>query len=760
MKAKMLIIGGFAVLMVAAMLVFAFGYATAQNNPPAPVPSGAGVPYLAEWTAGPHSQADKEAFKHWDADGEIPTSCATCHSTTGYQDFLGADGSEAGKVDKAAPIGQVVTCEACHNPTASALTSVTFPSGVVVSGLGGEARCMVCHQGRESKVSVDKKIEDFAATDPDAVPAAKKNADGSESKMGFSNIHYKAAAASLYGGQAMGGYQYDGKSYDYKNAHVEMADTCTECHNAHSGEVLVEKCQICHGEQVKAAADVEKIREFTSAKDYDGDGDNAEPIKGELEGLQEMLLAAIQTYAKEVAGAEIKYDGATYPYFMGADGKAYPNWTPRLLKAAYNYQFTQKDPGLYAHGPKYAIELMYDSLEDLNAAEKLATKTDLTKLAREDYGHFNGTGMAFRDWDADGEVPAGCAKCHSATGLPSIFALSGATVVTDATNKSLMTVSQPISNGFACSTCHDEANWPNRYFSAKVKFPSGKEAWFADADANLCLNCHQGRQSTASVDGFLATVKGADGKVVDLTKQATKILGLKDATKPQASDNAPLIGFRNPHYFAAGASLMGNEVQGAYQYANQKYSGRTVHPNPIDNCVACHNAHTLELELETCATCHGEVKTADDLKKWRKADDTLDYDGDGTVEGYGEELQGMVDALYAQIQATATKAKYPIVYDAHNYPYFLNDLNANGTVDPEEVNRSNGYGYFNAKLLRAAYNFQWVSKDPGAFAHNFAYINQVLYDSIKDLGGNVAKMKRAAVTAVEAPAVPEAPAAP
>jgi hypothetical protein len=33
-----------------------------------------------------------------------------------------------------------------------------------------------------------------------------------------------------------------------------------------------------------------------------------------------------------------------------------------------------------------------------------------------------------------------------------------------------------------------------------------------------------------------------------------------------------------------------------------------------------------------------------------------------------------------------------------------------------------------------AKNYQWVAKDPGAFAHNGKYILQVLYDSLQDLG--------------------------
>ena len=41
-------------------------------------------------------------------------------------------------------------------------------------------------------------------------------------------------------------------------------------------------------------------------------------------------------------------------------------WTARLLKAAYNYQVVSKDPGGYTHGGKYLIQLMHDSIYDLN----------------------------------------------------------------------------------------------------------------------------------------------------------------------------------------------------------------------------------------------------------------------------------------------------------------------------------------------------------------------------------------------------------
>src|SRR6185503_3562178 len=74
--------------------------AEAPTEAPAPTPEPVAVPNLTEWESSAHNAVDTEPFRHWDADdpAEVPTSCAKCHSTAGYQDFLGADGSEANKV--------------------------------------------------------------------------------------------------------------------------------------------------------------------------------------------------------------------------------------------------------------------------------------------------------------------------------------------------------------------------------------------------------------------------------------------------------------------------------------------------------------------------------------------------------------------------------------------------------------------------------------------------------------------------------------
>ena len=125
------------------------------------------IPYEEEWANSPHNNKEAEAFIHWDGDdpAEVPTSCAKCHSTPGYLDFIGADGTEAGVVDAAAPIGTTVECAACHNDTTAHMDSVTFPSGVEVMGLGDESRCIQCHQGRHSTVSVNASIEEAGLAD-------------------------------------------------------------------------------------------------------------------------------------------------------------------------------------------------------------------------------------------------------------------------------------------------------------------------------------------------------------------------------------------------------------------------------------------------------------------------------------------------------------------------------------------------------------------------------------------------------------------
>ncbi len=662
------------------------------------------VPFEEDWLSSAHADTEAEAFNHWNEDdpAEVPTSCAKCHSTPGYIDFVGADGTEVNVVNNPAPIGTVVTCEACHNSGTVNMDSVIFPSGVEIAGLGPESRCMQCHQGRHSTVSVNQSIEDAGLTDqPDAV----------SEDLGFSNIHYYAAAATQYGTLAKGGYEYDGKTYDSRYEHVSGYDTCVSCHNPHTLQVRVEECQACHTD-VETVEDFANVRMPGSLVDYDGDGDMEEGIAFEIDGLRDLVSQGMQAYSAEVAGTPIGYNSAAYPYFFidtNADGEigddeavfenAFNAWTPRLAKAAYNYQVSLKDPGRFAHGGKYIIQLLYDSIEDLNAG--LSTPVDISNARRIDHGHFAGSEEAFRHWDEDGAVPASCSKCHSAAGLP-LFAKDG------------VTITQPTSNGLKCETCHSDLSDFSIYQFEQVTFPSGATVSFGEdnLESNLCINCHQGRESTASVNAAIG-----------------------DLAPDESSEN---LRFRNIHYFAAGATLFGTEVQGAYEYEGQTYVGRNEHVAGFDSCVECHDTHALEVEYMECADCHEGVSTPEDLKNIRVSE--VDYDGDGDVaEGLYGEVDTIRAALYDALVAYSTDVVgTPILYDAHRYPYFFADVNGNGEVDEDE----GGFNAFTPKLLRAAYNFQYSMKDPGAYAHNGQYVLQILQDSLADIGGSTAGMTR------------------
>jgi hypothetical protein len=626
----------------------------------------------------------------------------------------------ASSAHNTADIDAAITCIACHNEAVTLMTSVTFPSGLEITGLGDDVRCMQCHQGRASTTSVDEAIAEAGLTDDDTV----------SEELGFVDIHYYAATATQMGTWAAGGYQYEGKLYDARFAHVEGFNTCTDCHDPHTLELKLEGCGVCH-QGVDARDDFERIWAAEGSQgDYDGDGRAKEGIMRQIEGLQEILYEAIQAYAEE-AGTPIVYDPYTSPYFFVDsngngevdEGEAVPAnqynaWSGRLLKAAYNYHFSIQDPGAFIHGGKYVIQLLYDSIEDLDA-------TLVEDLVRDDVGHFAGSEEAWRHWDTEGEVDRDCARCHSATGLPT-YVMSGANYP------------EPVANGMLCATCHPIPTKSKRYVVDRVVFPSGV-VLSLDSDDNLCMTCHQGRESSVAVEEMI------EGLAPDAVSEDLR--------------------FPDSHY-ATGATLFGSEIQGAYQYNGRRYVGRNLHVLGFDTCVSCHGGHGLTPDEEQCATCHGQRASDERTKPQHHPSEMdcrdchgmvkvenirghkdyivpVDYDGDGDIrEGHSQEVATIHEALYAAIQAYADDVVgTPIVYDARD-PYFFTDINGNGEPDPNEVNDDNRYSTWTPRLVQAAYNYHYVAIDPGAYAHNGKYIVQILYDSLADIGGNTTGMIR------------------
>lgn len=324
------------------------------------------VPFDVLWESSAHADDEAEAFRHWDAEDpqEIPVECAGCHSRTGFLDYLGVDGSPVEVVDSPAKIGTTITCYVCHNEATYELDSATFPSGVRIGGLGPEARCITCHKGRGSTQTLNILITKANPVDDDTpIP-----------DLEFLSSHSTSAATS-FGSEVQGAYEYSGKIYRGRFNRGDDFFACTRCHDQHSLEVKVESCIACHSFD---GEDVKNIR--VNATDMDGDGDVAEGVAFEIEQLQTNLYAAIQNYARDVIGTPIAYDLAFYPYFfIDTDGNGlvdpeeakfenkYNSWSPRLLRAAYNYNYVQHDAGAFAHNSEYTLQVLYDSLEDVGA---------------------------------------------------------------------------------------------------------------------------------------------------------------------------------------------------------------------------------------------------------------------------------------------------------------------------------------------------------------------------------------------------------
>jgi hypothetical protein len=178
---------------------------------------------------------------------------------------------------------------------------------------------------------------------------------------------------------------------------------------------------------------------------------------------------------------------------------------------------------------------------------------------------------------------------------------------------------------------------------------------------------------------------------------------------------------------------MGTNAQGGYEYANMSYVGRFEHTKDFQTCSTCHDPHHLRVEPLVCSTCHVNVTGPDDLRLIRH--DQADYDGDGdTRKGIAQEIDNFHALLYEAMLVYADEIiGTPIVYSSAQFPYFFVDRSNGGEIDPADLNFGNRYTEWTPRLVRAAYNYHFVQKDPGAYAHNPRYTMQILYDSLRDI---------------------------
>jgi len=301
------------------------------------------------------------------------------------------------------------------------------------------------------------------------------------------------------------------------------------------------------------------------------------------------------------------------------------------------------------------------------------------------------------NWGAvdHGGFSASCQRCHTSMGFAEMAPLSNGST----------TLTPDDADGFiTCNACHDGINNPTaadkhlRFTDDVYLFNNdGSVITTVDADNSaVCIYCHQGREDPSRVDGTR---------------------------------------FRNMHYLPSASvqyAVKGYEYAGTYgTYVGQQ----TAHADTAGNCVGCHMEDSLVDELigghtfypaygttdnvTTCDTagCHSGITVFDDINA------AGDWDSNGSTESAELEIAGLRTTLLAAIEAynmNPVDSTMDVYYQA-GYPYFvLSDANQS----------------WDLPLAAAAYNWQFIYKDPGAYAHNGKYAAQLLRDSIEDLTGS------------------------
>jgi predicted CXXCH cytochrome family protein len=268
-------------------------------------------------------------------------------------------------------------------------------------------------------------------------------------------------------------------------------------------------------------------------------------------------------------------------------------------------------------------------------------------------------------------------------------------------------------NGLECGTCHSKVGdtW-DVLAVATTSFPGNRTVMQPGFD-NLCSNCHSGRVAKADIDAAIAK-----------------------------ND----LRFLNVHYLPAAGVRQGSAAAVGYEYPGKTYAGPLKHAGGVQ-CTSCHDPkasqHTFMVADAwdaRCKTCHADANgKAEAVRQVR----LLDYDGDGrTSEPLAAELAGLADRLLAAMSAAAGPSG--LCYSEATHPYFFKDTDGDRkpACAPAEATAAARFSAWTPALMKAAHNYQLWRKDPGAYAHNFDYVGQLLHDSIEDLGGSLAGLRR------------------
>lgn len=327
-----------------------------------------------------------------------------------------------------------------------------------------------------------------------------------------------------------------------------------------------------------------------------------------------------------------------------------------------------------------------------DAASDPALLRERTDWAGSGHGDTNGAG-----WNAaDFKTASGCVRCHTA---PGFIAYSTSSVTTAWGSESDRT-----KGVLSCNGCHSDIGTGAVRHSPPAR-PYADDTYQTPdaATSNLCITCHSGVRSGRSIRA--QSDAGAD------------------------FGNLPFIG----SHVSAAAGVLFRSIGYEYAFKNYSNSWHFKHDrigkghfkaygydSGVDGpCVGCHmtspNAHSFSpvtvdgggavtaVVSTSCAACHSGPAYLDAAR-----------------------INARKSKFAASLRALQKVLETKGIYFADTSPYFFRSV---GNTDPE--NAFTGWG--NPDTMGAAFNFNLLQHEPGAYAHNMVYAKRLIYDSIDHL---------------------------
>ena len=364
-----------------------------------------------------------------------------------------------------------------------------------------------------------------------------------------------------------------------------------------------------------------------------------------------------------------------------------------------------KDPGAFAHNAKYIIELLYDSITDVNTA--------LVGQGRHEQGDAHRLRPLRR---RERRRPAtGTRTSRSTRPARPATAARTASASTSSTASARSSRRPPTASSAAPATTSPGPTSRRSSTVPSVTFPSGVVRKEPGND-NVCETCHRGREAKATVDA---------------------------ADRGRASRR-----FKNVHYLPAGRGQARLGRPRRLRVRRQDLRRRRCRTSGGTQCTSCHDPvgshHTFQITDAwdgTCRACHADAE--------RRPEEHPPHPHRSTTTAtatppsrWPPRSTAWRRATLAAMQAAA--AAPGLCYAPGVYPYFFKDTERRQDLQrrPRRWPPTPSPAWTPA-LVKAAFNYQLSRNDPGAWAHNFDYMAELLYDSAADWGTLVRRYVRA-----------------